>query len=152
MTAGIAANRPKAVAISASAIPGATARSVAAFALPRLANDVMTPQTVPKSPMNGATEAVVARKFIRFSSRVSCALAARWTVRCKTPADALDLSAAALNTGTSGVNRNASQAVLISDTLLPRRKIFQNVSDSLWILRKSRSLERMIPQDQIEKI
>src|SRR5215468_11146050 len=136
--------------MSASAMPGATARSVAALALPRLANEVITPQTVPKRPTNGATEGVVARKFIRLSRRVSCAVAACWTIRCKTPGDARDFSAPALKTGTRGVNLNASQAVLISERLLPRRKIFQNVSDSLLILRSSRILERIIPQDQIE--
>jgi hypothetical protein len=42
--------------------------------------------------------------------------------------------------------------VLISDRLLPRRKIFQNVADSRLILRSRRALERIIPQDQIEKM
>ena len=81
MTAGIAANNPNAVAIKASAIPGATARSVAVFAFAKPANEVMTPHTVPKSPINGATEAVVARNVIRCSSRVSCDAAGRCTVR-----------------------------------------------------------------------
>ena len=35
--------------------------------------------------MNGATDAVVARKVSRLSRRVNCAAAARCTVRCKTP-------------------------------------------------------------------
>src|SRR5215813_10174438 len=153
MTAGIAANRPNAVAIKASAMPGATARKVAVLALARPANEVITPQTVPNSPTNGVTDAVVARKFMRFSTRVSCAAEERWIARCRVAIDRLPaLSAAALNTPTSGVNRRASHAVLISERLLPRRKIFQKVSDSLLILRRSSVLERMIPQDQIEKI
>ena len=50
MTAGIAANRPMAVATSASAMPGATCASVAwpTFASPR--NAFMIPHTVPNSP------------------------------------------------------------------------------------------------------
>src|SRR4051812_26575791 len=100
----MAANKPNAVATRASAIPGATARSEAVLALARLAKDVITPQTVPNSPTKGATDAVVARKFMRFSTRVNCALEARWIARCRVAMDPVAaLSAPALNTGTSGV-------------------------------------------------
>src|SRR5690606_12335627 len=46
-TAGMAANRPMAVAMSASAIPGATAASVACCMLDRPMKACMIPQTVP---------------------------------------------------------------------------------------------------------
>src|SRR5206468_7279194 len=145
MTAGIAANRPNAVAIRASAMPGATARNVATFALARPANEVITPQTVPNSPTKGVTDAVVARKVIRLSSRVNCADAARCRVRwsaaevntavwsasppwdCDFLATGRNKSAPALKTGTKGVKRNVSAAVLISERLWALRKIFQNV-------------------------
>ena len=55
MTAGIAVNNPKAVVISASAIPGATARRVAMFEVESPLKVINTPHTVPNNPMNGAT-------------------------------------------------------------------------------------------------
>ena len=69
MVAGIAARRPTAVAISASAMPGAT---TARLALPACAmpwKDWMMPITVPKRPMKGAELPVVARKGSPRSSR-----------------------------------------------------------------------------------
>src|SRR3989304_4622846 len=84
MTAGIAAKRPNAVAMRASAIPGATARKVATFAFDKPVNDRITPHTVPKSPTNGVTESAVARNVIRCSSMVTWAadarISARWSV------------------------------------------------------------------------
>ena len=62
MVAGIAANRPMAVAISASAIPGATTARLAEPARPMPWKALMIPITVPKRPMNGAALPVVARK------------------------------------------------------------------------------------------
>src|ERR1700721_2651048 len=53
MTAGMATTRPAAVVMSASEIPGATARRVAAPAVPRPWKASMMPMTVPKSPMKG---------------------------------------------------------------------------------------------------
>src|SRR5438128_2740260 len=70
-TAGMAAASPTAVAISASAIPGATAWMLDEVVVERPRNAVMMPQTVPKSPMNGAVLAVVARKVSPRSSRVT---------------------------------------------------------------------------------
>src|SRR5450830_621730 len=61
-TAGIAANRPMAVAISASAMPGATTASVACWTLARPRKAFMMPQTVPSRPMYGETEPTEARK------------------------------------------------------------------------------------------
>ncbi len=60
MTAGIAANRPIAVAISASAMAGATVASVACCTLPRAWNAVRMPQTVPNRPTYGLVEPIVA--------------------------------------------------------------------------------------------
>ena len=61
MVAGIAANRPMAVAISASAMPGATTARLAEPARPMPSKALMMPTTVPKSPMKGAALPVVAR-------------------------------------------------------------------------------------------
>src|SRR5690349_23390437 len=69
MTAGMAANRPAAVVISASAMPGATARRLAAPAEPRPEKASMMPQTVPKRPIKGLTEPVVASHCMPFSTR-----------------------------------------------------------------------------------
>ncbi len=49
-TAGIAAKRPIAVAISASAMPGATVPNVACATWARPRNEFMMPHTVPNSP------------------------------------------------------------------------------------------------------
>src|SRR4030042_5838218 len=69
MTAGMAAKSPTAVAIRASAMPGATVIRLADRTMPILRKASMMPQTVPKRPMNGVTLPVVARKPIIFSSR-----------------------------------------------------------------------------------
>src|SRR5437867_6301955 len=83
-TAGMAAARPTAVAISASAIPGATAWMLDEVVTESPRNAVMMPHTVPKRPMKGAVLAVVARKVSPRSRRVtSCVRArasARWTL------------------------------------------------------------------------
>ena len=50
-------------------MPGATARRLAALALPRPEKASMMPQTVPKRPMNGETEPVVASQDIPLSAR-----------------------------------------------------------------------------------
>src|SRR5579859_2662645 len=60
---------PAAVVSSASEIPGATARRLAAPAAPNPENASMMPHTVPKRPMNGATEPVVASHDMPFSTR-----------------------------------------------------------------------------------
>src|SRR5690606_32390000 len=49
-TGGIAANRPIAVAISASEMPGATLAMVASLTLARPWNEIMIPHTVPNRP------------------------------------------------------------------------------------------------------
>src|SRR5262249_14003469 len=142
----------------------------ATFELPRLLNEVNTPQTVPNRPMNGATDAVVARNVKRLSSNVSCAAEARcmalWTIvtlpvavrtaRPPPPWERVDglcmNSTPELNTGTSGVKRKVSSAVAISERFWPFRKIFQNTSDSFRTLRSSNVLERITPHEATEKI
>src|SRR3954470_2826050 len=68
-TAGIAATRPIAVAMSASAMPGATVATDADFMAPMARKEFMMPHTVPKRPMKGAAEPVVARNGT-FDSRL----------------------------------------------------------------------------------
>ena len=74
MTAGIAANKPSAVANKASAMPGATTASdvFCACAIPVKLR--MMPQTVPNRPTKGATAPTVASIFSR-SDRRSTSLA-----------------------------------------------------------------------------
>ena len=77
----MAAKRPAAVAMSASAMPGATtARSVEPWA-PMFEKADMMPQTVPNRPMNGVMLAVVARNVTRFSSLLTSADEARSNAR-----------------------------------------------------------------------
>src|SRR4030043_861977 len=73
MPAGVAAKRPTAVAIRASAMPGATVIKLADRTMPILRKASMMPQTVPKRPMKGVTLPVVARKPIFFSNRETSA-------------------------------------------------------------------------------
>src|SRR6266508_1574724 len=64
MSAGIAAARPAAVLTRASEMPGATAAIDVDPVWPMARKDCMMPQTVPKRPMKGHAEAVVARKVM----------------------------------------------------------------------------------------
>ena len=80
MTAGMAANRPIAVAKSASAMPGATTASDVFFDAAIERNDVMMPQTVPNRPMKGADEPMVASTRSLDSSRST----SRWMVTSTT--------------------------------------------------------------------
>src|SRR5205809_225270 len=77
----MAAARPVAVVMRASEMPGATTARLAEPMRPMSSNAVMIPQTVPKSPMNGVTLAVVARKLRRRSRRVTSTVAARASER-----------------------------------------------------------------------
>ena len=81
-TAGMAAASPTAVAMSASAMPGATAWMLDDVVLDRPMNAVMMPHTVPNSPTNGAVLAVVARNVRPRSSRVTSWVRARCIARC----------------------------------------------------------------------
>ena len=67
--AGMAAIRPMPVASSASAMPGATVARSVFFVAAICVNACMIPNTVPKSPMNGAVEPVVARYPMPLPSR-----------------------------------------------------------------------------------
>ena len=81
MTAGIAANRPMAVANKASAMPGATTASEVLLASAMAVKLRMMPQTVPNRPTKGATEPTVARMFRRSHSRSSSAATAAFIRR-----------------------------------------------------------------------
>ena len=78
----MAANKPAAVVISASEMPGATARKVAPPAVPRPWKASMMPHTVPNSPMKGVTAPVVASHGRRLSRRVNSSEDAIWVARC----------------------------------------------------------------------
>src|SRR3954468_5703946 len=82
MTAGIAAASPAALVMSASEIPGATARSVAAPAVPNPWKASIMPHTVPNNPTNGATFAIVASHCSRRSNRVCSSEPAICIARC----------------------------------------------------------------------
>ena len=78
----MAANKPIAVAIKASAIPGATTAKVACCILPKDINEFIMPHTVPNKPTYGLVEPTVA-KNARFCSRSSTSLeAATRIARC----------------------------------------------------------------------
>ena len=64
----MAATNPKAVANKASAIPGATTARLVFCEIPMAVKLFIIPQTVPKSPMNGAVDPTDARKFRPFSN------------------------------------------------------------------------------------
>ena len=89
MTAGMAANRPIAVANSASAMPGATTASEVLLAPAMAVKLRMMPHTVPNRPTNGATEPTVARMLRRSPRRSSSAATAafiRLASRSRVPA------------------------------------------------------------------
>ena len=67
--------------ISASEMPGATTARLAEPAMPMSRNAFMMPHTVPNSPTNGVTLAVVARNVTRRSRRVDSTVAARTSAR-----------------------------------------------------------------------
>ena len=78
----MAVNKPSAVAIRASAIPGATVARLAFIWIPISWNEIIMPQTVPNKPINGATEAVVARKPFNRSKRMISSFDALNNDRC----------------------------------------------------------------------
>ena len=81
MTAGIAANKPIAVAINASAIPGATICKVACLAPLNAIKACIIPQTVPNKPIYGLTEATVAKNGTRLSSISTSRFIAKFIAR-----------------------------------------------------------------------
>src|ERR1039457_2684254 len=81
MRAGTAATRPAAVLMRASAIPGATTTIDVEPFWAICENAIMMPITVPKRPMNGVAEAVVARNDSPRVRRVVSTPAARSRAR-----------------------------------------------------------------------
>ena len=61
-TAGIAANKPRAVANKASAIPGATIAKLVFLEIAIDWNEFMIPHTDPNNPIYGAVDPTVAKK------------------------------------------------------------------------------------------
>src|SRR5260370_20012840 len=113
----MAAARPAAVVIRASEIPGATARKVAAPAVPNPWNASMIPQTVPNSPINGVTAPVIASHGTLRSRRrnfpedwvcVGRLTATKDTVGPVGPIRAFDIAAPPAPTSTHGPGTNTS--------------------------------------------
>ena len=69
--------------MSASEMPGATARRVAAPAVPRPWKASMMPMTVPKRPTKVAPLAMVASQVMRVSMAVSASEDAVWAARSR---------------------------------------------------------------------
>ena len=63
----MAASKPKAVAKSASAIPGATIAKLVFLEIAIDWNEFIIPHTVPNNPINGAVDPTVAKKVKCFS-------------------------------------------------------------------------------------
>ena len=108
----------------ASEMPGATARRVAAPAVPRPWKASMMPMTVPRRPMKGATAAMVASHVMRCSMLVRASLDAIWAARSRAsglrgmprPPDWRRYSSLiSLKTGTSGLGLNWSERAAISE-------------------------------------
>src|SRR3984957_4314081 len=72
----MAVTKPAAGGNKASEMPGATARKLAEPAAPRPEKASMMPQTVPKRPIKGETEPVVASQDMPFSARRTSSAAA----------------------------------------------------------------------------
>src|SRR6185437_153999 len=156
MTAGTATTRPAAVVMRASEMPGATARRVAAPAVPRPWKASMMPMTVPKRPMKGAHCAVVASQVMRRSMMVSDSEAAVWAARSRAwglgavprpPAWRWYSSWISWKTATSGLGLNWSAMAAISERRPDLRKARRK--RLLWMLAslKARHLAMMMAQD-----
>src|SRR5271166_2590211 len=120
MTAGIAAKSPAAVVMRASEMPGATARRVAAPAVPSPWKASMMPQTVPNNPMNGVTAPVVASQGRRLSRLLNSSEAAICVARCNAVmrmgcgACLRNSSYAPSKTASSGLGLNCSATAAMS--------------------------------------
>ena len=85
----MAANKPNAVAKSASAIPGATIAKLVFLEIAIDWKEFIIPQTVPNKPMKGAVEPTVARKVKCFSINL-ISLSAEISITLLTLADCTD--------------------------------------------------------------
>ena len=158
MTAGIATTRPAAVVISASEMPGATARSVAAPAVPRPWKASMMPMTVPSRPMKGEMAAMVASQVIRCSIAVRASeeavIAARSSAvglrgRPRPPLWRWYSSLISVKTETSGLGRNWSATAEISERRPDLRKARRKPWLCLRARAKRRHLESMMAQENM---
>src|SRR6478735_8899533 len=92
MTAGMAATRPKAVAMSASPMAGATTGKDALFSSPMRSKASMMPHTVPNRPMNGEADAMLERVGMSAAARCSSAVMARRATAPKSSLEGADSS------------------------------------------------------------
>ncbi len=141
----------------ASEIPGATARNVAAPAVPSPWNASIMPHTVPNSPIKGVIAPVVASQGKRRSRRVNSSDAAicierRIASRLRIvplgfPTCRRYSSYPPSNTATRGLGLNCSATAEISCSRWALRKA--RTKRPLWLrARPNRAhLERMIPQE-----
>src|SRR5208282_5473019 len=156
ITAGMAAASPAAVVIRASEIPGATARKVAAPAVPRPWKASMIPQTVPNNPINGVTAPVIAshgtlrsRRVISSEDAICMArwIATRLWMPPVIPIWRLNSSTAPANTPTSGLGRNCSATEAMSCMRCALRKARTKRPLCPRARRIKRHLERITAQE-----
>src|SRR5207237_7627693 len=165
MTAGIAATRPRAVANSDSAMPGATTARLVFFAAAIDWKLSIMPQTVPNRPTKGAVAPTVARNGIKRSTRsisrpsvtfmtrsIRCCRLARIVAVPRRPLAALRRHSriAAAKTEligwcgrwTTRSNRSSSEP--------PDQNVSSKLVAACWSRRIRRLLSKMIAHDQNE--
>ena len=154
----MATTRPAAVVMSASEMPGATARRVAAPAVPRPWKASMMPMTVPKRPMKGAMAAMVASQVMRLSIAVRASLEAVCAARSRAtglrgrprpPVWRWYSSWISLKTATSGLGLNWSATVASSLSRVDLRKARRKRWLCVGALRKLDHLESMMVQEKM---
>ena len=144
--------------MSASEMPGATARRVAAPAVPRPWKASMMPMTVPKRPTNVAPLAMVASQVMRVSMAVRASEEAVWAARSRAaglrgvprpPLWRWYSSLISLKTETSGLGLKLPAMAAISE----RRPDLRKARMKSWLCRrarpKRRHLEIMMAQEQM---
>ncbi len=139
-------------------MPGATARRVAAPAVPRPWKASTMPMTVPKRPTKVADCAMVASQVMRLSMRVRASLEAvsearsrAWGLRgMPRPADWRWYSSwISWKTETSGLGRNWSATAAISERRPDLRKARTNFLFWVSACEKARHLESMMAQEKM---
>ncbi len=142
-------------------MPGATARRLALPARPRPWKASMIPHTVPNSPMNGVTVAVVASQFMCRSSLAISSLSPSCSVRSSAtrfftvPRDLIwrvTSSYPKSNTVASGHGRNCSAATATAFKPADFRKARRNRAFEVRARPKVTHFEKMMAQDITEKI
>ena len=154
----MATARPAAVVMSASEMPGATARRVAAPAVPRPWKASMMPMTVPKRPTKVAPLAMVASQVMRVSMAVRASEDAVWAARSRAtglrgvprpPLWRWYSSLISLKTETSGLGLKLPATAAISERRPDLRKARRKPWLCLRARPKRRHLEIMMAQEQM---